>query len=1463
MERHHVVGPRRRRHFGEVLLEAGFGGGPVCDRERNVERLLRTVVAEVLDGVRRPRRVRRRIPLETQAVGECHTRVGVVREEREGAALQREARGLLRKVVGQPVLDRTRRVDVEQGGAALVQSLEHARNEVRRGRLRRLVHVHAAVRDREERELLARLGLAVLRVAVRSHVGNLTGEAGGARLSAGIRVHLRVEHHDFDRLAGCEQPREVLESDVEHRTIAAHRDDRRAEGELVIGELLPCQRSQRRLVGRRVVGACLQQLRPAHGGDVVAHLPYLRFEESDRDRRRILEQVVDPRERIRIVRPRAAPDRRAAGAVRHPHRGTTVAAWPIDVTPAQVAQRVERVGELREAIVLRGVHGHRHGARGRRGCVEIRARGEELARLCVQRFDEAIERRDVFRDARLHGRVDRRHDEMHGGLLTAPHARAVAADHRAVDVLLQQQRRQHADTLVDIRDIDEPVGRVRQALPQRPVAAKLLELPLVLPQRHERTVGTHGHAEVAALARLRIHRNREKAAAALLLRLDGVEERLRPRQRELRQALLDDGELLVRLRASIGLPPHLVGDGRVRAGERRRHRERRVLREQTLRFLRPRFRDRPQPVQRRAVRRDLDRGGQHLLDAVHEARNGRVRTLRPALTAARALLGDESGHLETNAAHVAHRPGRRGHCADGGERIGDAVLAEGADRAHLLPEPSGIADAGLGIRYVEQRRDVRHNARLLALVDRARRNGLHLIVPAADHTQVVFDDVPATMAELFLELLAYALEYLRLGRPLARDQRRRAEERTEERRTLHPVAHLDIGGFLSRDRERVEDVELDVPFEDRRARAGWQRAPERVGGEVALDHEHAAVGESVERVAVTEHIRVGRQDDVDVFELAVQQDRVVREHGVERGRLALLLRAVLRVRLDLEPEQLERGHREVLAHRDRAPAAHRMDANRGRSLRQQIGGFRPRERQLLQVRIALEEFLLPDLEFWNSRAFAHELDAEVELTAPCAVGQHVLHRRDEVAGLEVAAAETETTREELGHLVRTNRRQPGVRQRAGEAPSVLDGLRHCRADLAEDRRVHRERLVGAFQHHDAALAGEERRDEVGRKRAEHREVQHADLQPAHVAQVVGHRHGVRHDGALADDQPLRVVGAMATRSRVAAAGELRVLLERAVGERRDVVEIERALGGHALGIALLVLHHTEHRRIVQVEHFRDAAPHLTEHEALRRRRRFDAVGGIAEIRLDERRLRQLQALDDVAREESVLRANPGIERQLGNPVRDEVQVGRLLHVPREDLEEAGVVDRVIVVVAGVHVERVLGHRARRDIEHVREALADRGVERLVHVGDALPAGEVRRAKAGHRHPGRHRGRGVLALGFEEEEPATVDVLAALGHRRGPPFAHLRRWRDRIRAGRFARRGLHRHHCAAAVERLPGPGVLCCQRLARRGFLLRPQSHAASLTTFVGTRANCAPVSHTIAPVGHRSTARGSASAMRS
>src|SRR6266542_6123312 len=112
---------------------------------------------------------------------------------------------------------------------------------------------------------------------------------------------------------------------------------------------------------------------------------------------------------------------------------------------------------------------------------------------------------------------------------------------------------------------------------------------------------------------------------------------------------------------------------------------------------------------------------------------------------------------------------------------------------------------------------------------------------------------------------------------------------------------------------------------------GRQRLPERFGRQIALNHEHSACGNPIERIAMTEDVRVGRQYDINVPKLAVETNRLVRKNRVERRRLSLFLRAVLRIGLDVQPEELEGGHGEVLSHRYRAPSADGMDAHRCRT----------------------------------------------------------------------------------------------------------------------------------------------------------------------------------------------------------------------------------------------------------------------------------------------------------------------------------------------------------------------------------------------------------------------------------------------------------------------------------------------------------------------------------------------------
>ena len=308
------------------------------------------------------------------------------------------------------------------------------------------------------------------------------------------------------------------------------------------------------------------------------------------------------------------------------------------------------------------------------------------------------------------------------------------------------------------------------------------------------------------------------------------------------------------------------------------------------------------------------------------------------------------------------------------------------------------------------------------------------------------------------------------------------------------------------------------------------------------------------------------------------------------------------------------------------------------------------------------------------------------------------------------------------------------------------------------------------------------------------------LSLAGLAQVIGNGLGAGHGAALADEQVLGVVAAVGHHRLVAAPGQLRELAKGARREPVDVIEEERPLRRDALHVGVLVLHDAGHQRVVDVPELRDAPAALAEDEPLRGRGAFDGVVRAAEIGGDELALGQPQRFDQVRREKAVLRHDAGRERQFRDAVRDEVEVGGMLGIRGEQLEEAGVVDAVVVVVARVHVQRRLGHGARADVQHVGQPLADRRVQRLVHVGDALPGREVRGPQTGHREARGHRRGRVLALGLDEDQRTARDVDVPLGRRLGPVLAHLRRRRDRVGTGGVAGLALAMDHGAVAVHR---------------------------------------------------------------
>ena len=136
---------------------------------------------------------------------------------------------------------------------------------------------------------------------------------------------------------------------------------------------------------------------------------------------------------------------------------------------------------------------------------------------------------------------------------------------------------------------------------------------------------------------------------------------------------------------------------------------------------------------------------------------------------------------------------------------------------------------------------------------------------------------------------------------------------------------------------------------------------------------------------------------------------------------------------------------------------------------------------------------------------------------------------------------------------------------------VLDCLGHHRANFAKERRVGGKRLIDSLEHGHAFPAGEQTRELVGWERSEHRDVQHANADPARRPQTVAHRLSEGHDTALCHEEVVRGVDPMPADSRVGTTGQFGELGERPIGQVGHMVEVEGPLRGDALRVVARIL----------------------------------------------------------------------------------------------------------------------------------------------------------------------------------------------------------------------------------------------------------------------------------------------------
>ena len=494
-----------------------------------------------------------------------------------------------------------------------------------------------------------------------------------------------------------------------------------------------------------------------------------------------------------------------------------------------------------------------------------------------------------------------------------------------------------------------------------------------------------------------------------------------------------------------------------------------------------------------------------------------------------------------------------------------------------------------------------------------------------------------------------------------------------------------------------------------------------------------------------------------------------------------------------------------------------MHARGDRALGQQVGVLAAAQRKVSDLRVVIQQLLLTDL---GLRVFglAHEVHAQVEEFLVLAVFQHVLDRGDQALGLQIARAQAVSTGVQARHVLGL---VAGVLGVLVGIHAVLQALGQRGAHLAHQRQVFGQRLVGALEHHHALLALQRLADQVAGEGSVHGQVEHANLEFAAAAQVIGDCVRLHHHRTLADDHVVGIVHRVLGDAVVAASGQFVVLVHHLVGDAGDVLEEVRALRGHRLHVGVLVLHGAGLQRVVHAPHLGHAAALVAVDHLLRGGRAVDDVIGATAEFLDQLALGHHQRLDQVGGQKAVLSDRRRGQRQLGDLATDQVQVGCLLGVGTEDLEEAGVVDAMVIIVAAMHVQRGLGDRAGADVQHIRQALADRRVQRLVHEGDALRRRKVGGAQAAHRHAGGDRGCGVFGFGLDEDQRLARDIHMTLGGFLRPVLTHLRGRGDRVGAGGIRGLALAHDHGAVAVHRHADTRVL-------EGFRLFLSEHDVAL-----------------------------------
>ena len=281
-------------------------------------------------------------------------------------------------------------------------------------------------------------------------------------------------------------------------------------------------------------------------------------------------------------------------------------------------------------------------------------------------------------------------------------------------------------------------------------------------------------------------------------------------------------------------------------------------------------------------------------------------------------------------------------------------------------------------------------------------------------------------------------------------------------------------------------------------------------------------------------------------------------------------------------------------------------------------------------------------------------------------------------------------------------------------------------------------IIHALEYRERLHVFERVNDLGTRKRPETCHVYGSNLDPHMLPNPIHRDFGCIDERAHADNGVFSVIHPIRFNDFIGTTGQLCIIVHRTFDRVQHTIII-KTLSNFTLHVAVLILDHTRHDRIVGIKKI------------------VQRISRISYEIFHQLFFRQQNVFHRMCRQKTVLNVKKWRRTFFSRSSSDQSEIGSALRISGEQHAPSHIFDSHHVVMTGMHIEALAGQRPCPDVKNHRKSLAADRIQDFFHQNETLTGREIRYPASCQCKSLTNSGGAVFALGLEKLQSLSPKV----------------------------------------------------------------------------------------------------------